>query len=65
MYIVIIHHAVWLHLLLGAPVRCPRLLADQDIYPAQDQFELGVRKPTHRFGELGAIDREDLGDIGD
>jgi len=42
MYIVIIHHAVGLHLLLEALVRCPRLLAAQDIYPVQDQFELGV-----------------------
>ena len=28
--------------LLEALVGCPRLLADQDIYPVKDQFELGV-----------------------
>ena len=30
------------HFLLEALVGCLRLLADQDIYPVQDQFELGV-----------------------
>lgn len=51
--------------LLEAGVRCLPLPADQDIYPVQDEFELGVGQPAHGFGELRTVDREYLRDVSD